>query len=57
MFQNFVEQQPDFAEEFLYADNAGFWGSPPSSSSSPVSNGFCADFTPNDHHTGQKKLN
>uniref|UniRef100_A0AAR2KGS3 EF-hand domain-containing protein n=1 Tax=Pygocentrus nattereri TaxID=42514 RepID=A0AAR2KGS3_PYGNA len=57
MFQSFVEQQPDFAEEFLYADNAGFWGSPPSSSSSPVSNGFCADFTPNDHHTGQKKLN
>lgn len=56
MFQSFAEQWPDFAEEYLYSDNAGFWGSPASSASSPVSNGFCADFTPSDHHTTQKKL-
>ncbi|XP_066538853.1 lysophosphatidylcholine acyltransferase 1 isoform X2 [Hoplias malabaricus] len=56
MFQSFVEQRPDFAEEFLYADNVRFWGSVKSSSSSPISNGFCADFTPSDHHTTQKKL-
>uniref|UniRef100_A0A8B9KX24 Lysophosphatidylcholine acyltransferase 1 n=1 Tax=Astyanax mexicanus TaxID=7994 RepID=A0A8B9KX24_ASTMX len=55
MFRSFAEQRPDFAEEFLYADNAGFWGTPTSSASSPVSNGFCADFTPSEHHATHKK--
>ncbi|XP_051574214.1 lysophosphatidylcholine acyltransferase 1-like [Myxocyprinus asiaticus] len=57
-FRNFAEQHPDFAEEYLYSDNAGFGGSSSSHASSPVVNGFCADFTPSgqDHRAPQKKL-
>ncbi|XP_051722778.1 lysophosphatidylcholine acyltransferase 1 [Ctenopharyngodon idella] len=51
-FREFAEQHPDFAEQFLYSDNAGF-----GSSSPPHVNGFCADFSPSDHHVPQKKLN
>lgn len=50
-FREFAEQHPDFAEHFLYSDNAGF-----GSSSPPHANGFCADFSPSDHHAPQKKL-
>ncbi|XP_062847875.1 lysophosphatidylcholine acyltransferase 1 [Trichomycterus rosablanca] len=51
MFRSFAEQQPDFAEEFLYAENTGFFSN---FLSSRVSNGFCADFSPSEQ---QKKLN
>ncbi|CAM4697536.1 unnamed protein product [Leuciscus chuanchicus] len=50
-FREFAEEHPEFAEEFLYSDNAGF-----GSSSPPHANGFCADFSPRDHHAPQKKL-
>lgn len=55
-FKNFAEQHPDFAENYLYSDNTGFWGVFSSHVSTPVSNGFCADFTPSVHHASQKKL-
>ncbi|XP_077063492.1 lysophosphatidylcholine acyltransferase 1 [Siphateles boraxobius] len=50
-FREFAEEHPEFAEQFLYSDNAGF-----GSSSPPHANGFCADFSPRDHHAPQKKL-
>lgn len=52
MFQSFAEQQPDFAEEFLYAENTGFFSN--FLSSGVASNGFCADFSPTER---QKKAN
>ncbi|XP_056618625.1 lysophosphatidylcholine acyltransferase 1 [Triplophysa dalaica] len=55
-FRNFAEQYPEFAEDYLYSDNAGFGGGFSSHASTPVANGFCADFTPSDHHAPQKKL-
>ncbi|KAA0702896.1 Lysophosphatidylcholine acyltransferase 1 [Triplophysa tibetana] len=55
-FRNFAEEYPDFAEDYLYSDNAGFGGGFSSHASTPVANGFCADFTPSDHHAPQKKL-
>ncbi|KAF5905934.1 lysophosphatidylcholine acyltransferase 1-like [Clarias magur] len=50
MFRSFAEQQPDFAEEFLYAENTGFFSN--FLSFGVVSNGFCADFSPSER---QKK--
>ncbi|KAG1930126.1 lysophosphatidylcholine acyltransferase 1 isoform X2 [Pimephales promelas] len=50
-FREFAEEHPEFAEQFLYSENAGF-----GSSSPPHANGFCADFSPRDHHAPQKKL-
>uniref|UniRef100_A0A672L3X7 EF-hand domain-containing protein n=2 Tax=Sinocyclocheilus grahami TaxID=75366 RepID=A0A672L3X7_SINGR len=47
-FGEFVDQHPDFAEQYLYSDNAGFGSSSPSH----ATNGFCADFSPRE----QKKL-
>uniref|UniRef100_A0A9J8AF20 EF-hand domain-containing protein n=1 Tax=Cyprinus carpio carpio TaxID=630221 RepID=A0A9J8AF20_CYPCA len=47
-FREFVDQHPDFAEQYLYSDNAGFGSSSPSH----AANGFCADFSPSE----QKKL-
>ncbi|KAG7335479.1 hypothetical protein KOW79_000172 [Hemibagrus wyckioides] len=47
MFGSFAEQQPDFAEEFLYAENTGFFSN--FLSSGIASNGFCADFSPSEH--------
>uniref|UniRef100_A0A8C1KIV0 EF-hand domain-containing protein n=1 Tax=Cyprinus carpio TaxID=7962 RepID=A0A8C1KIV0_CYPCA len=47
-FREFVDQHPDFAEQYLYSDNAGFGSSSPSH----AANGFCADFSPRE----QKKL-
>ncbi|XP_059423187.1 lysophosphatidylcholine acyltransferase 1 [Carassius carassius] len=47
-FREFVDQHPDFGEQFLYSDNAGF----SSSSPSHAANGFCVDFSPRE----QKKL-
>lgn len=63
-FRSFVEQHPDFAEEYLYTENAGLQSAPshrhqtsPSLSSlnlqatatAKTANGICADFSPNDH--------
>ncbi|XP_016105290.1 lysophosphatidylcholine acyltransferase 1-like [Sinocyclocheilus grahami] len=47
-FREFVDQHPDFAEQYLYSDNTGFGSSSPSH----AANGFCADFSPRE----QKKL-
>uniref|UniRef100_A0A673IQ18 EF-hand domain-containing protein n=1 Tax=Sinocyclocheilus rhinocerous TaxID=307959 RepID=A0A673IQ18_9TELE len=47
-FREFVDQHPDFAEQYLYSDNAGFGSSSPSH----AANGFCAGFSPRE----QKKL-
>uniref|UniRef100_G3NTS5 EF-hand domain-containing protein n=1 Tax=Gasterosteus aculeatus aculeatus TaxID=481459 RepID=G3NTS5_GASAC len=46
----FAEQQPDFAETFLYTENAGLH------SGSSHANGICPDFSPKDLG-GVKKLN
>lgn len=63
-FRSFVEQHPDFAEEYLYTENAGLHSVPchhqqpaPSLSSlnlqatatTKTANGICPDFSPNDH--------
>lgn len=63
-FRCFVEQHPDFAADYLYAENAGLHSSPchshetkPSLSSGNLqgtattrtANGICPDFSPNDH--------
>uniref|UniRef100_A0A672HX17 Lysophosphatidylcholine acyltransferase 1 n=1 Tax=Salarias fasciatus TaxID=181472 RepID=A0A672HX17_SALFA len=37
-FWSFVEQHPDFAEDYLYTENAG-----------KTANGICPDFSPRDH--------
>ncbi|XP_042611440.1 lysophosphatidylcholine acyltransferase 1-like [Cyprinus carpio] len=47
-FREFVDQHPDFGEQYLYSDSAGFGSSSPSH----TTNGFCADFSPSE----QKKL-
>uniref|UniRef100_A0A8C1JRB9 EF-hand domain-containing protein n=1 Tax=Cyprinus carpio TaxID=7962 RepID=A0A8C1JRB9_CYPCA len=47
-FREFVDQHPDFGEQYLYSDSAGFGSSSPSH----ATNGFCADFSPCE----QKKL-
>ncbi|KAK2903518.1 hypothetical protein QQF64_009361 [Cirrhinus molitorella] len=47
-FREFADQHPDFAEQYLYSNNAGFGSSSPSH----AANGFCADFSPSE----QKKL-
>uniref|UniRef100_A0A8C1YKQ8 EF-hand domain-containing protein n=1 Tax=Cyprinus carpio TaxID=7962 RepID=A0A8C1YKQ8_CYPCA len=47
-FREFVDQHPDFGEQYLYSDSAGFGSSSPSH----ATNGFCADFSPSE----QKKL-
>ncbi|XP_059195235.1 lysophosphatidylcholine acyltransferase 1 [Centropristis striata] len=63
-FRCFMEQHPDFAEDYLYAENAGLHSSPchahqtkPSLSSrnlhgtatTKTANGICPDFSPKDH--------
>ncbi|XP_071325814.1 lysophosphatidylcholine acyltransferase 1 [Trachinotus anak] len=63
-FRSFVEQHPDFAEEYLHAENTGLHSGPchthqikPSLSAlnlhgtatTKTANGICPDFTPNDH--------
>lgn len=61
-FRGFVEQHPEFAEDFLYMENAGLHSAPchhhQTSPSSPTlqatattktANGICPDFSPNDH--------
>lgn len=53
-FQSFAELRPDFAEEFLFGERRLFRRpSPPhapvNSTQTPISNGFCTDFSPLDH--------
>lgn len=61
-FRGFVEQHPEFAEDFLYTENTGLHSAPchhhQTSPSSPslqatattkTANGICPDFSPNDH--------
>ncbi|XP_029958854.1 lysophosphatidylcholine acyltransferase 1 [Salarias fasciatus] len=63
-FWSFVEQHPDFAEDYLYTENAGLHGAPchqhqtqPSqppagpqgTATSKTANGICPDFSPRDH--------
>ncbi|KAE8288562.1 Sodium-dependent dopamine transporter [Larimichthys crocea] len=64
-FRNFVEQHPDFSEDYLYTENAGLHSGPchrhqtkPRLSLNPqgtattkTANGICPDFSPNDHGT------
>uniref|UniRef100_A0A3B5BEC7 Lysophosphatidylcholine acyltransferase 1-like n=1 Tax=Stegastes partitus TaxID=144197 RepID=A0A3B5BEC7_9TELE len=40
-FRRFVEQHPDFAEDYLYTENAG-------TATSKTANGICPDFSPSD---------
>lgn len=60
-FRSFVEQHPEFAEDFLYTENTGLHSAPchhhqtsPSSLSlqatatTKTANGICPDFSPND---------
>uniref|UniRef100_A0AAY4ERJ5 Phospholipid/glycerol acyltransferase domain-containing protein n=1 Tax=Denticeps clupeoides TaxID=299321 RepID=A0AAY4ERJ5_9TELE len=55
-FRVFAEHHPDYAEEFLFSENVGFWSSN-KVSSTPVANGFCSDFSPIEQDPSQKKLN
>ncbi|KAM4632644.1 lysophosphatidylcholine acyltransferase 1 [Polymixia lowei] len=63
-FRSFVEQHPDFAEEYLYMDNAGLHSCPyyghqtkpnlfsPANlgtATTKMANGICPDFSPKDH--------
>lgn len=61
-FRSFVEQHPEFAEDYLYTENEGLHSAPcphhqHTSPSSPTlhhgtaktANGICPDFSPNDH--------
>ncbi|XP_075868630.1 lysophosphatidylcholine acyltransferase 1 isoform X2 [Nelusetta ayraudi] len=62
-FRSFVEQHPEFAEDYLYTENEGLHGapcshhhaSPPSPTlrhgTAKTANGICPDFSPNDHRT------
>uniref|UniRef100_A0A4W4E5A9 EF-hand domain-containing protein n=1 Tax=Electrophorus electricus TaxID=8005 RepID=A0A4W4E5A9_ELEEL len=52
---SFTEQRPDFSEEFLHPENAGIWGGSSSPGPTPVSNGFCADFTPSEPQAARPK--
>ncbi|XP_043833110.1 lysophosphatidylcholine acyltransferase 1 [Dromiciops gliroides] len=59
-FSRFVEVYPDFAEEYLYPDQASF-ESCVQTPSAPTPNGFCTDFSPenieDERNPFQKKLN
>ncbi|KAJ8273141.1 hypothetical protein GJAV_G00097960 [Gymnothorax javanicus] len=48
-FQSFAEQHPGFAEEFLYPHQSGFQNGGENPSPSTMCNGFCTDFTPEEH--------
>ncbi|KAI1901904.1 hypothetical protein AGOR_G00039230, partial [Albula goreensis] len=48
-FRRFVEQHPDFAEEFLYPHQEGFQNGAATPSPTAMCNGFCTDFTPDEH--------
>uniref|UniRef100_A0A668AVD9 Lysophosphatidylcholine acyltransferase 1 n=1 Tax=Myripristis murdjan TaxID=586833 RepID=A0A668AVD9_9TELE len=63
-FQSFVEQHPEFAEEYLYTENAGLHSCPlhsrqtkpslssatiPGTAATKTANGICPDFSPKDH--------
>lgn len=65
-FRSFVEQHPEFAEDYLYTENTSLHSGPchhhqtkPSLSSpnlqgtatTKTANGICPDFSPNDHAT------
>uniref|UniRef100_A0A8C4GTP6 EF-hand domain-containing protein n=1 Tax=Dicentrarchus labrax TaxID=13489 RepID=A0A8C4GTP6_DICLA len=65
-FRSFLEQHPDFAEDYLYTENTGLHSGPchrhqikPSLSipnlqgtaTTKTANGICPDFSPNDHGT------
>lgn len=62
-FRSFVEQHPEFAEDYLYTENEDLHGapcshhhaSPPSPTlrhgTAKTANGICPDFSPNDHRT------
>uniref|UniRef100_A0A8I4A419 Lysophosphatidylcholine acyltransferase 1 n=1 Tax=Callithrix jacchus TaxID=9483 RepID=A0A8I4A419_CALJA len=52
-FHRFAELYPDFAEEYLYPEQAHFEScakTPPA----PIPNGFCADFSPENSDAGKK---
>ncbi|RVE62403.1 hypothetical protein OJAV_G00156780 [Oryzias javanicus] len=70
-FRCFVEEKPDFAEDYLYADNADLQSRPchghqkqPSLSTldlqatatSKTANGICPDFSPRDHDSTKDAL-
>ncbi|XP_044521269.1 lysophosphatidylcholine acyltransferase 1 [Gracilinanus agilis] len=59
-FSRFAEVYPDFAEEYLYPDQASF-ESCVQTPSAPTPNGFCTDFSPDniedERNPFQKKLN
>uniref|UniRef100_A0A671XNK2 Lysophosphatidylcholine acyltransferase 1 n=1 Tax=Sparus aurata TaxID=8175 RepID=A0A671XNK2_SPAAU len=50
-FRIFVEQHPDFAEDYLYTENAGLHSGPCHRHQTKPTNGICPDFSPNDHGT------
>uniref|UniRef100_A0A3Q3BBQ8 Lysophosphatidylcholine acyltransferase 1 n=1 Tax=Kryptolebias marmoratus TaxID=37003 RepID=A0A3Q3BBQ8_KRYMA len=52
-FRAFAEENPDFAEEYLYTENAGLQSGPchcqQTQPSPKTANGICPDFSPKDH--------
>ncbi|XP_034031146.1 lysophosphatidylcholine acyltransferase 1 [Thalassophryne amazonica] len=56
MFRSFVEQHPEFAEEYLYAKNAGLYHSANHGHQTKTANGICPDFSPNDRQDAKAGL-
>ncbi|XP_062321189.1 lysophosphatidylcholine acyltransferase 1 [Osmerus eperlanus] len=53
-FRSFVALHPDFAEEYLYRDNASLHSCGHHTNPSPSANGICPDFSPSDHTSASK---
>ncbi|RXM35527.1 Lysophosphatidylcholine acyltransferase 1 [Acipenser ruthenus] len=53
-FNDFAEQNPDFAEEYLYPDQTRFLSSA-ETPSAPIANGFCTDFSPEDQYEEERR--
>ncbi|MBN3284895.1 PCAT1 acyltransferase, partial [Polyodon spathula] len=53
-FNDFAEQRPDFAEEYLYPDQTRFQ-SCAQTPSGLIANGFCTDFSPEDQYEEERR--
>ncbi|RXM27644.1 Lysophosphatidylcholine acyltransferase 1 [Acipenser ruthenus] len=53
-FNDFAEQSPDFAEEYLYPEQTGFLSSA-ETPSALIANGFCTDFSPEDQYEEERR--
>uniref|UniRef100_A0A3B3V8E9 Lysophosphatidylcholine acyltransferase 1 n=1 Tax=Poecilia latipinna TaxID=48699 RepID=A0A3B3V8E9_9TELE len=54
-FRGFVEENPDFADDYLHTESVGPQ-SGPSTANSKTANGICPDFSPKDHDSSVDAL-